>query len=142
MTYQLEIRWQDAQGLRVNERFSVGDATLPGDVLTAFKKLSNAKIISASQITPVDVSGLIGNTAAASNVETARQKMVVSMSGPVPLAGSTRPKVRIGIPAPVGTYINGLFGDPTNADIAALKSLVVTNQGNNLDTVDRVFYAK
>jgi hypothetical protein len=142
MAVQDSISWEDINGIEATNRFYVADAAGAVTAATLMKKLSNAKIVASSVKSDVDISGVPANNAAAANVETARAKMVITLSGPPPGANLPRVKVTLEIPAPVGSYINGLEGDKTNADIVALLTVVKTNRGETVDTVDRVIYAK
>jgi hypothetical protein len=142
MAVELSVTWQDVNGLTSTERFAVVDAANAALVLPKLKLLSNAKIVSAAINTPLDITGLANNNAASANVETARTKMNIGLSGNKPAGATARPKTRLGIPAPVGSYINGLSGDVTNADIVALLANVVSNRGEAMTKVDRVAYSK
>lgn len=142
MAVLLEVSWRDVNKVPASNRVSVDDAAAAATLLAKLKTLSNAEIEAAYILTPLDISGLAGNVAAANNVETAKTKMKITMSGPIPAGATARPTVTLGIPAPKGTYINGLEGDPTNADITALLTDVVSNRGETLNTVERVAYGR
>lgn len=134
--------WLDVNGLGASNRLWAADGPGVASIAAKLKKLSNARLKQAALVQPVDISGIAGNTAAAANVETARTKMVITLSAPSVSDGGPRQTVTIQIPAPVGTYINGLTGDITNADIQALLGVVLTQAGTATDQVDRVAYAK
>jgi hypothetical protein len=142
MAGEAELSYVDVNGITAANRFVVDDEAAAAAALALFKKLTNARITRARFSTPVDVSGVPANAAAAANVETARAKMIITLSAPPADAGLPRQTVTLQIPAPVGTYINGLTGDPTNADIVALLGVVRTSTGAVCDKVEKVAYGK
>lgn len=142
MAVEGNFSWQDVNGIPATNRFWLEDGAAASAMAITIKKLSNAKLKGVSYSTPVDISGLAANNAVAANVETARAKMAITLSAPPLGAGLPRQTVTIQIPAPVGTYINGLTGDPNNADIQALVGVVLTQAGTPTDAVDRVAYVK
>lgn len=142
MAGEAELSYVDVNGIPASNRFVVDDAAAAATSLALFKKLTNSRIKAARFSTPVDVSGVAANVAAAANVETARAKMIITLSAPPADVGLARQTVTLQIPAPVGTYINGLTGDPTNADIVALLGVVRTSTGAVCDKVEKVAYAK
>lgn len=134
--------WIDVNGLGANNRLWAADSAGVASLAAKLKKLSNARLKNAATVAPVDISGIAPNAAAAANIETARQKMIITLSAPAVSAGGRRQIVTIEVPAPVGTYINGLTGDTQNADIQALLGDVYTQAGTLCTAVDRVAYAK
>ena len=142
MAVLLEVSYIDAQGETSTNEFTVADLQAADFVLPKLKKLTNCKIIGARLIQPVNISTLANNTATAANVESAKFKMAISMTGPFAVGATAAPSVTLQIPAPVGTYVNGLSGDPTNADITTLLAEVLSNRGEPLDTVRRVSYVR
>lgn len=136
------LDWEDVNGVSASNSIYVADAAGGASLADALKTLSNARITNGNFVQPLDLSGVDPNTAAAANVETARAKMVITLSGDPPAAGLPRPTVTIQVPAPKGTYVNGLEGDPTNADIVALLAIVKSNRGETMNKVERVAYAK
>lgn len=134
--------WLDVNGLGASNRLWAADDVAVATLAGQLKKLSNARLKSASYSTQVDISGIAGNAAAAANNETARAKMVITLSAPSVSAGGPRQTVTVQVPAPVGIYINGLTGDITNPDIQALVGVVLTQAGTATDRIDRVAYAK
>lgn len=134
--------WIDVNGLGASNRVWTTDDASAAALAAALKKLSNARLKGAAISTPVDISGIAPNAAAAANLETARAKMVITLSAPAVSDGGPRQTVTIQVPAPVGTYINGLTGDTQNVDIQALVGVVLTQAGTATTAVDRVAYAK
>lgn len=134
--------WIDVNGLGASNRLWAADDAGVASLAALLKKLSNARLKSASVSTQVDISGIAANAAAAANNETARAKMVITLSAPSVSDGGPRQTVTVQVPAPVGTYINGLTGDINNADIQALVGVVLTQAGTATDRIDRVAYAK
>jgi hypothetical protein len=142
MAVELSVTYTDINGATSTSDFSVVDAASANAVLPKLKALTNARITAANILTPLDITTIPANTAVAANNETVRVKMSISMSGVKPVGATATPKVRLGIPAPKGTYINGEVGDPTNADITSLLANIVSNRGEVLTQVNRVAYAK
>lgn len=142
MAVEAAISWLDVNGQGASNRMWVADGAAATGLALLLKPLSNAKMKGASYSTPLDISGIDPNAAVAANVETARTKMAITLSAPPLGAGLPRQTVTIQIPAPVGTYINGLTGDTQNADIQALVGVVLTSAGTPTDAVDRVAYVK
>jgi hypothetical protein len=136
------LEWSDVNGVDASNSIYVADAAAAATLAGQLKTLSNAKINNGNFVQPLDLTAIDPNTAAAANVETARAKMVITLSGAPAAAGLPRPTVTIQVPAPKGTYINGLEGDPTNADIVALLTTVKSNRGETMNRVERVAYAK
>lgn len=134
--------WIDVNGLGASNRVWAADGAGVATLAAALKKLSNARLKGAASLEPVDISGIAGNAAAAANLETARAKMVITLSAPPVSDGGPRQTVTIQVPAPVGTYINGLTGDTQNADIQALVGVVLTQAGTATTAIDRVAYSK
>jgi len=142
MAVELEISYLDVNGESATNSVSIDAAANAAATVQLFKNTSNCRVVKASIITPVDISGLTGNTSAAANVESAKFKMAVSLSGPIPSGATQRPRVTFQIPAPLGTLINGRSGDPANAAFTAFLAHVVSNRGEVLDTVDSVNYVR
>lgn len=140
MAQILEVSYLDAQGVVRTGEYTVADLESAEFLLPKLKKLTNCKIQSANLIQPVPLDGITSNVAVAANVESAKFKMGISMTGPRAVGATAAPSVNIQIPAPVGTYINGLSGDPTNADITTLLAEILSNRGETLDTVRKVSY--
>ena len=136
------ISWLDVNGIGASNKFWVTDDAAAQTVLADLKKLSNAKVTNAQYGTPLDLTAIGANTAVTANVETARAKMAITLGAPPATAGGPRQTVTIQIPAPVGTYINGLSGDVNNPDIQALVGLVVTQAGTATDSIEKVVYVK
>jgi hypothetical protein len=134
--------WVDVNGQPASNRLWATNSAGVASLAAKLKKLSNAKLKNAAVTTPVDISGISGNTAAAANVESARFKMIITASAPPVSAGGRRQIVTIEIPAPVGSYVNGLSGDTQNADIQALLDDLYTQAGTACDSIDKVAYAK
>jgi len=138
MSTLLEVSYLDANGNTSTNEVTVADLESAQFLLPKLKKLTNCKILSARLIQPVDVGFIASNNAVAANVESAKFKMAISMTGPIAAGATAAPNVTIQIPAPVGSYVNGLSGDPTNADITTLLANVQSNRGETLDTVRKV----
>lgn len=143
MAFLLDVTFQD-----INQRESISGVWIntEGDaegVLAAMKAASNAKILRATISTPVPLVTLTDNIPAAANVETATSKAIVSMRG-ADAASSGVPfaTARVGIPAPIGTLINGLSGDATDAELQSLKSKVLSKTGVQMDQVTSVKYSR
>lgn len=134
--------WLDVNGVGAKNSIWSANSADVAAIAAALKKLSNAKLNEARVSEPVDITGIANNGAAAANVETARTKMVITLSAPPVSAGGSRQTVTIQVPAPVGTYINGLTGDTQNPDIQALVGKVLTQAGTATTAIDRVAYAK
>lgn len=143
MAFLLDVTFQD-----INQRESISsmwidDELHAPDVIAALKAASNAKILRATISTPVPLTTLTGNDATAANVETVTQKAVISMRGAD--AGSTGvpfATARVGIPAPIGTLINGLSGDTTNGEAQSLMTKVLSKSGVQMSTIDKITYSK
>jgi hypothetical protein len=140
MASGMTVSYRDVNGITASNRFAIGDPADGPSLLAALDALTNAAIVESNTLTPVDLTGL--SAASATNNESAKFKMAITMSGPIPTGGTVRPKVIIQIPAPLGTLINGLSGDPTNALFTALLAFITTNRGETLDKVDSVNYVR
>lgn len=140
MAVEMSVSYLDINGVSAKNVFAADDDAAAAALIPLLDALTNAKINAASYATPLDVSGT--SAASATNVESAKFKMAITMSGPIPAGGTQRPRVTLQIPAPLGTLINGLSGDPTNAAFTALLPYVVTNRGETLDRVDSVNYVR
>lgn len=136
------ISYVDAQGQNATNEASVADAAGALALAIALKKLTNCQIVSVSVQTPVDISSIPSNTASAANVESALFKMVLSFSAAPPAGATRRPTTTLQVPAPVGSYVNGLTGDPNNADIVAVRDLLKSSQGVQMTKVDKVAYVR
>lgn len=121
----------------------VADAAAADDYLAALKAASNAKISKAWLSTPVPLTTITNNDATAANVETVRTKALVKMRG-ADTGSAAEPfaRVTIGIPAPIGTLINGATGDVTDAEIQSLKTKVLSRTGVQMSTVERIQYSR
>lgn len=109
----------------------------------AIKLASNAYIVEGFISTPVAIAGLSSNVATATNVETVRSKAMVKMRG-LNADSTAEPfsHVTVQIPAPLGTLINGLTGDPTQADLTTLMGVVKSNTGVEMQVVERIQYSR
>lgn len=142
MAVEVTISYLDVNGDGATNKYASTDAASAAASIAKFKALTNAKIIEASYSTPIDISGLTGNTAAAANLETVKAKVAITMSGPKPTGATRRPSVTLQIPAPLGSLVNGATGDTSNALITTLLSSVLSSRGETLDTVERVAYVR
>jgi hypothetical protein len=141
MAYLLDVTFQDVNQLQSKSSMWVEAETDVASVLAALKAASNAKIVKATLSTPVPLVSITNNDAVSANVETATSKAVIQMRG-ADAASSGEPfaHARIGIPAPIGTLINGLSGDVTLAEVQSLKSKVLSKSGVQMDTVESIRY--
>lgn len=143
MAFLLDVTFQDINQLESRSSMWVDTEENVQAVLDALKLASNAKITKASLSTPVPLVTITNNDAVANNVETATQKAIIQMRG-ADAASSGEPfaHARIGIPAPIGTLINGLSGDVTDAEVQSLKSKVLSKTGVQMDTVESIRYSR
>lgn len=142
MSVEVAVSWLDAQGESATNTYTVDDAAAALASVILLKALSNAKILAATYSTPIDLATVPSNNAVAANVESAKFKMAVQLSGDKPANATARPGVKLLIPAPLGSLINGLSGDPTNAAFTALLAQIRSNRGETLNKVDRVAYVR
>jgi hypothetical protein len=140
MAVEVSISWFDANGDTASNSFTVADAAAAASALAALHAISNAGVSAASYATPLDLAGL--TTPVAANVESAKFKMAITMSGDKPVGATARPKVILQVPAPIGTLINGKSGDPANVAFTALLPLIKTNRGETLNKIDSVNYIR
>jgi hypothetical protein len=143
MAFLLDVTFQDINQLESRSSMWVDTEENVQAVLDALKLASNAKITKASLSTPVPLVTITNNDAVAANVETATQKAIIQMRG-ADAASSGEPfaHARIGIPAPIGSLINGLSGDVTDAEVQSLKSKVLSKTGVQMDTVESIRYSR
>lgn len=121
----------------------VADAGAGDNYLAALKAASNAKISKAWVSTPVPLTTITNNDAVAENVETVTTKALIKMRGAdTGSAANPFARVTIGIPAPIGTLINGETGDVSNAEIQSLKVKVLSNTGVQMSVVERIQYSR
>lgn len=143
MAYLLEVTFQDVNQLESKSSMWVNVETDVSTVVNALKAASNAKIVKATLSTPVPLVTITNNDAVAENVETATQKAVIQMRGAdAGSSGEPFAHVRIGIPAPKGSLINGTSGDVTDAEVQSLKSKVLSKTGVQMDTVESIKYSR
>jgi hypothetical protein len=143
MAYLLDVTFQDINQLESKSSMWVNVETDVAAVLTALKAASNAKILKASLSTPVPLIAITNNDAVSANVETATSKAIIQMRGAdAGSSGEPFAHARIGIPAPIGSLINGLSGDVTNAEVQSLKSKVLSKTGVQMDTVESIKYSR
>lgn len=141
MAFLLDVTFQDINQLESKSSMWVDTEENVPAVLAALKAASNAKIARATLSTPVPLVTITSNDAVAENVETATSKAIIAMRG-ADAASSGEPfaHVRIGIPAPIGSLINGSSGDVTNAEVQSLKSKVLSKTGVQMDVVESIKY--
>jgi hypothetical protein len=143
MAYLLEVTFQDVNQLESKSSMWVNVETDVDAVIAACKAASNAKITKATLSTPVPLLTITNNDAVAENVETATSKAIISMRGAdAGSSGEPFAHVRIGIPAPKGSMINGASGDVTEAEVQSLKSKVLSKTGVQMDVVESIKYAR
>lgn len=142
MGQKLTTGFQDINGDGSNTRFWVNDAANALGALQNMANLSNAAIVSAWMGEVVDLTALgLKAAAVAANVETARTKLKVHLSGPD--AGSVanpRADVTLSIPAPVGDLLNA--NGPNTAALTPFIALVRADSDVAMDRIDRVYYSK
>lgn len=141
MAYLLDVTFQDINQVESVSSLWVNVETDVTDVIAAMKAASNAKILRATLSTPVPLIAITNNIPTAANVETATSKAIVSMRG-ADAGSSGKPfaTARVGIPAPIGTLINGESGDTTDAELQSLKSKVLSKTGVQMDQITSVKY--
>lgn len=143
MAFYSVVTLKDINGLKANVGFWTGSKVDGSAAILALGNASNAGIFRATISTPIPLQALTNNTAAAANVETVRTKAKVRMRGAD--AGSLASPfayVTIGIPAPIGTLINGLEGDTQNADLQNLVGKVLSTSGVTMSVVQSVKYSR
>jgi hypothetical protein len=143
MAYLLDVTFRDINQLESISSVWVNVETDVDNVVAAMKAASNAKIVRATLSTPVPLVTLTNNQPAAANVETATSKAIVSMRG-ADAGSSGKPfaTARVGIPAPIGTIINGQSGDVSDAELQSLKSKVLSKTGVQMDQITSVKYSR
>lgn len=143
MAYLLDVFFQDINQKESTSSLWVNVETDVPDVLAAMKAASNAKILRATLSTPVPLIALTDNIPTAANVETATSKAIVSMRG-ADAGSSGKPfaTARVGIPAPIGSLINGQSGDVSDAELQSLKSKVLSKTGVQMDQITSVKYSR
>lgn len=141
MSYLLDVTFQDINQLESVSSLWVNVETDVAAVLDAMKLASNAKIQRATLSTPVPLVTITNNIPAAANVETATSKAIVAMRG-ADAGSSGRPfaTATVGIPAPIGSLINGQSGDVSDAELQSLKSKILSKTGVQMDQVTSVKY--
>lgn len=143
MSYLLHISWIDVNGLTGTSSAWVASTDDGLTVAKAFKAASNAKITAAELRETVPLQTITNNDPTAANVETAKTKAKIRMKGAD--AGSLAAPfayVTVGIPAPIGTLINGLTGDTSNTDANNLTSHVLSPSGVQMATIDKIYYGR
>lgn len=143
MSVYVTLVMQDINSEKSTVGAWVADAAAALTYAQAIKAASNAYIVEGFISTPVAIGGLASNVASATNVETVRSKAMVKMRG---INGDSTAEpfshVTVQIPAPLGTLINGLTGDPTQADLVALMGKVKSNTGVQMTVVERIQYSR
>lgn len=143
MAYLLDVTFQDINQLESKSSMWVNVETDVTAVIAALKAASNAKILRATLSTPVPLIAITNNTAAAANVETATSKAVIQMRGAdAGSSGEPFAHARVGIPAPIGTLINGLTGDINNAEAQSLMTKVLSKTGVQMDVIETIKYSR
>jgi hypothetical protein len=143
MAYLLDVTFQDVNQAVSQSSMWVNVETDVTAVIAALKAASNAKITRATLSTPVPLIAITNNDAVANNVETATCKAIIAMRGAdAGSSGEPFAHVRVGIPAPIGTLINGLSGNITDAEVQSLKSKVLSKTGVQMDVVESIKYKR
>lgn len=138
------VSFKDVNGEGALTRFWVNDTLTAVGAIQHLANLSNAAIVSAFTTKEADITSLQNNDAVSANNESVRTKALIIMSGPDGAsAGNQIPKVRVSIPAPLGSIISG----DENADgfgpvPQSFVGLVVSNSGVVMTAVNKVFYEK
>lgn len=141
MSYLLHIEWVDVNGETGSSSAWVASTDDGLTVAKAFKAASNARITSAELRETVPLQTITNNTASNNNVETAKTKAKIKMRGAD--AGSLASPfayVTVGIPAPIGTLINGVVGDTSNTDANDLASHVLSPSGVQMSSIEKIYY--
>lgn len=143
MAYLLDVTFQDVNQLTSKSSMWVNVETDVPNVLNALKAASNAKIVHATLSTPVPLIAITNNDATAANVETVTSKAIISMRGAdAGSSGEPFAHARVGIPAPIGTLINGISGDITNAEAQSLMTKVLSKTGVQMDVIESIKYSR
>lgn len=143
MAFLLDVVFQDINQLQSRSSMWIANDTDAPSVLTALKAASNAKIVKASLSTPVPLTTITNNDATAANVETATCKAILAMRGAdAGSSGEPFAHARVGIPAPIGTLINGLSGDITNAEAQSLMTKVLSKTGVQMAVIESIKYSR
>ncbi len=138
----LTTNFKDVNGVGAKTQFWCNDVLTAEQACQALANLSNAQIVSAYMTRELDISAIPSNNAVNANVETVGEKAKVRLSAPDPgSAGAPRQSTSIGIPAPVGTFINAPGAAQGNQG-AAFIGLIVTNSGLVTDRIDRIYYSR
>lgn len=143
MAFLLEVDFRDVNGEVSSTSVYVATRADGLAVIQQLDVRTNALITGARLVTPIPLQTIINNDAVAANVETARTKAKIRLRGfdtgslANPLAHAT-----IGVPAPIGTLINGLSGDNTNADAVGLASHVLSASGVQMTAVEKIYYSR
>jgi hypothetical protein len=143
MAKKLTVGFRDINGVYAATHFWCNNEAEALLCLQNLANLSNAQIINATMAETVDITGLASNAAAAANNESARTKAKIKMRGAD--AGSVADPfghVTVSIPAPIGSLINGINGDITNAAYNDIKAHAVSASGVSMTEVTRVYYAR
>lgn len=143
MAFLVKHTWKDAQGLEIELQDWVGTEAEASTLLQTLDAASNALLVKAELHTPVPLQTIINNDATNNNVETAAAKAVVTFRGAD--AGSlAQPfdEVTLEIPAPIGTLINGLTGDASNADLLALAGEILSEHGVTMSSISAIKYKR
>lgn len=141
MAFLLDVTFQDVNQLESKSSMWVNTEADVPSVLVALKAASNAKILKATLSTPVPLISITNNDAVEANVETATSKAIIQMRGAdAGSSGEPFAHARIGIPAPIGSLINGLSGDINNAEVQSLKTKVLSKTGVQMDVVESIRY--
>lgn len=141
MAYLLDVTFQDINQQESVSSMWVNVETDVTAVIAALKAASNAKILRATLSTPVPLIAITNNIPAAANVETVTSKALIYMRG-ADAGSSGRPFATavVGVPAPIGSLINGASGDVSDAEVQSLKSKVLSKTGVQMDQVTAIKY--
>jgi len=139
----LHITIKDINGLTSGTHFWCNDLVTAVAACQSIANLSNGQIVGAYLAEPLDITQIPSNTTSNNNVETIKTRAVVRLSGPDPgSVASPRSYCRVTIPAPVGSIINGLTGDPAGALVTPFIGKVLTPSDVTTDKIEKVYYGR
>lgn len=139
----LHVTLRDVNGVTSGTHFWCNDLVTAIAACQSIANLSNAQIVGAYLSEPLDLTQISNNNTSNNNVETLKTRAIVRLSGPDPgSVANPRSYCRVTIPAPVGSIINGLTGDPAGALVTPFIGKVLTLSDVTTDRIDKVYYGK
>lgn len=136
MAVSVEISYVDVFGKVKRGRATVADAAGATALMPLLKALTNCQIASANLLTPVDLTGVSGNTAANADMSSAEAQARINLTGAIPTGGTRKARTSVTIPAFKGSLVTG--GDKVNItdiNILNLRPYLKDKDGNDMDTV-------